>query len=104
MSMRRDSICVEPWKHELSPYSDEVLVFDTTALLVGGDPPSAPVCHLHEVGQDAPVTLQDAPVISGTTIQQRVRGLVARRTYELHVTFMTSGNRRDMKLFLVCVP
>lgn len=86
--------------------SDETISLDATALLIGGDPPSAPQAALFRVqdGADATATLQDAPALGGgNAITQRLRGLAAGTTYRLRVTFLTSGNRRAMTVIVICV-
>lgn len=100
-----DATSTVPPSFVMAPEEDVTLSFDATALVVGGDAPSAPTAVLHRIvdnGADAAATLADTPQLgSGNTISQRVRGLTAGETYRLRVLFETGGNIRAMSLVVI---
>lgn len=101
-----DRTLTNPPTYTTTPEESVALRFDTTELLSGDDPPTAPQSLLFrvvELGADEPVTLADAPTLDGTIVVQRIRALPANATYRLRVTFLTGGNRRAITLTIICV-
>lgn len=102
-----DATSTTPPSYTTTVDEDVTLSFDATALLVGGGVPSAPVAALTRVvdgGADEAATLADAPtLLGGNLIGQRIRNLAANTTYKLRVSFLTSGNRRAMTVYVVVV-
>lgn len=101
MSWASNPTSTVPPSYHTTAEEDVALTFDTTALLVAGGAPSGAVSALYRVDTDAAVTLVDTPTVDGNIVTQRLRGLTAGLTYRLRVTFLTSGNRRAMTLFVV---
>jgi hypothetical protein len=104
--LQRTDLWVTEGIRTISPRTDETYTIDVSGMLVNSGAPSAPAAVLHlkvDDGDDTAATLQDQPVAaSATTLTQRVRGFAVGE-YELHITFVTSGNVREVTVPFVSV-
>jgi hypothetical protein len=103
-----DGTFISPPIFETTAQADETIAIDLTPKLVSAGTATTPLAKLYEVvdgGADVDVTasvLVDLPTIALNVLSQRFRGLTAGVDYRYRCTFLTSGNRRPISLFVRC--